>query len=257
MPVLAPNLQAFVSREVRETSLSSMVGVPHDEDDGKQQTLKLLHQEDDDGTGLNQREKAEIISRAATNTKKRQLYKQLSGPAVPWFPHDDAIELLTELCWEAGRPRWIFHGTPAGGAGVHGCLEAGSSVVALCFDEHHRTRLKQFLSERAVEAMVTGTTQVFKDEALLARSVELKLTTPTKTRKPEEKDSSDEGEIEAKPKAKNDRSDSHGRGQQRFVRRRQRRRVRRHQRRHRFRRSDADAACQEANTYIGGLLLPG
>ena len=157
---------------------------------------------EDDDSALHQPDKAEVISRAATTVKKRPLYRQLSGTDVPWFPHDNAIELLKELCWEAGRPRWVFHGTPAGGAGVHGCLEAGSSVVALCFDEHHRTRLKQFLSERAVEAMVSGTTQVFKDETLQARSIELKLTTPTKTRKPDEKDSSEEIDIEAKPSAK-------------------------------------------------------
>ncbi len=181
--------------------------------------------------GLNQQVHAdpEDISRAATNMKKRQLYKQLSGTDVPWFPHDNAIELLKELCWEAGRPRWIFHGTPAGGAGVHGCLEAGSSVVALCFDEHHRFHLQQFLSERAVEAMVSGTTQVFKDETLQARSIELKLTTPTKTRKPDEKDSSEEIDIEAKPSAKarhnkrkskttSTRTKTHSRGQQRIVR---------------------------------------
>ena len=110
-----------------------------------------------------------------------------------------------------GRPRWIFHGTPAGGAGVHGCLEAGSSVAALCYDEHHRTHLKQFLSERAVEAMVSGTSLVFKDAALLARSVELNLLVPSmvasakKKQTPEEKHSSDEQETEAKPKAKNER----------------------------------------------------
>ena len=74
--------------------------------------------------------------------------------------------------------------------------------MALCFDEHHRFHLQQFLSERAVEAMVSGTTQVFKDESLQARSVELKLTTPTKTRKPDEMDSSEEIDIEAKPSAK-------------------------------------------------------
>ena len=134
--------------------------------------------------------------------KKRRLYKQLSGTDAPWLPHDNAIELLKELCWEAGRPRWIFHGTPAGGAGVHGCLEAGCSVVALCFDEHHRFHLQQFLSERAVEAMVSGTTQVFKDETLQARSIELKLTTPTKTRKPDEMDSSDDNERNKKTRTR-------------------------------------------------------
>ena len=236
MPVLAPTLQAFVPRWVREASLLSMVGVPHDEDDGEQQKLKRLQQDDDDSAGLHQQDKADVEDRscAATKIKKRRLYKQLSGTDVPWFPHDNSIDLLKELCWEAGRPRWVFHGTPVGGAGVHGCLEAGSSVVALCYDEHHRNQLTRFLSERAVEAMVTGTTQVFKDDALLARSVELNLTMPMppmaasakKKRTPEEKDSSDEHEIEAKPKAKNERKQrkykaastrkkkgAHGRGQ--------------------------------------------
>ena len=99
VPVLAPSLQAFVSRELRETSLLSMVGVPHDEDDGEQQKLKRLQQEDDDGSGLHQQDKADVedISRAATKMKKRRLYKQLSGTDVPWFPHDNAIELLKEL----------------------------------------------------------------------------------------------------------------------------------------------------------------
>ncbi len=65
VPVLAPILQSFVKKDVREISLGSMTGVPHDEDDGEQQKLKQLHHEDDDGT-LNQQEKAEVISRAAT-----------------------------------------------------------------------------------------------------------------------------------------------------------------------------------------------
>jgi hypothetical protein len=52
---------------VRGTSLNSMVGVPHDEDDGEQDKLKLLQQEDDEGTGLSQPGVAdpEDISRAA------------------------------------------------------------------------------------------------------------------------------------------------------------------------------------------------
>ena len=97
--MLAPNLQAFVPGEARETSLSSMVGVPHDEDDGEQQKLNQLHHEDDDGT-LNQPEKAEVISRAATDISTRRLYKQLSGTDAPWF------HMVTPSnCWRnyAGR----------------------------------------------------------------------------------------------------------------------------------------------------------
>ncbi len=69
---LAPNLQAFVPREVRATSLLSMVGVPHDEDQGEQQKLKLLPAEDDDGTGLYPQAKAdpEDKSRAAPTHKE-------------------------------------------------------------------------------------------------------------------------------------------------------------------------------------------
>ena len=78
--------------------------------------------------------------------------------------------------------------------------------MALCYDAHHRTHLEKFMLERAVEAMVTGTTQVFKDDALQARSVELNLTTTPKaasannTPRPDEQDASDEEEREAKPK---------------------------------------------------------
>ena len=71
------------------------------------------------------------------------------------FPHDNDPELLRELAWEAGRPRWVSHGAPAGGAGLHGCLEAGCSTVAPCYDDHHATHLQKAQLERAVEAMVT------------------------------------------------------------------------------------------------------
>ena len=49
-----------------------------------------------------------------------------------------------------------------------------------------RDHLQPFLLQRAVEAMVSGKTPVFKDEELQARSVELK---PTKE---EEKDATSE-----------------------------------------------------------------
>ena len=52
--------------------------------------------------------------------KKRKLHRQVTGTDVPWFPHDNDIELLKELCREAGRPRWVYFGAPAGVAGIHG-----------------------------------------------------------------------------------------------------------------------------------------
>ena len=42
------------------------------------------------------------------------------------FPHDK--DLLKELCFEAGRLRWVLHGTPAGGARVHGCFETADAA---------------------------------------------------------------------------------------------------------------------------------
>ena len=107
--------------------------------------------------------------------KKRKLYRQTTGTMLPWFPHDNDPELLRELLHEAGDPRWIFHGTPAGAAGIHGCLEAGASVVMLCFDEHHRTHVRKCMLQRSVETLVAGTSLVFKDEALQTRSVDLQL----------------------------------------------------------------------------------
>ena len=89
-----------------------------------------------------------------------------------WFPHDNHPDLLKELVWETGSPRWVLHGTPASGAGIIGCLEAGVSVIALCEDAHHETHLSRVVMERAVEAMLAGS-RVFKDDDLQARALEL------------------------------------------------------------------------------------
>ena len=200
VPVLNPKHQAYVSKAVRKTSLESMVGTPHDED--QDELAKQTRDDEEDilavsaslpSAGPDEQQKTvQIIS-----GKKRKLYRQVSGTDVPWFPHDNDIELLKELCWEAGRPRWVLHGTPAGGAGIHGCFEMGCSVVALCYDDHHRTHLQKFLVQRAVEAMASGTTLVFKEEALQKRSDQLNLTSPAKLLVKKKGDGSD-GEKEAK-----------------------------------------------------------
>jgi len=207
VPVLAPKHQAFVSKEVRETSLRSMQGVTQSYTNDERERLKAMH-DDDDGMGLDQPNGDAQQEAILTAQRKRQLYKQPSKTDVPWFPHDNDMALLKEFCWESGTPRWVLHGTPAGGAGVLGCLEAGCSVVALCYDDHHRTHLTKILLERAVEAMVAGTAQVFKDEALLARSIELNVTPISKAASARlrpvfvVRDSDGEEEIEAKPKKK-------------------------------------------------------
>ena len=53
-----------------------------------------------------------------------------------------------------------------------------ASVVALCYDDHHRQHFNKACMERAVELMVAGASTVFKDSELHARSAELKLRKP-------------------------------------------------------------------------------
>ena len=153
--------------------------MPHNEDEGEKEKTKVVEEQDANTglnqPGLNQLKQDEERAFVAAHIKKRKLYRQLCGTEVPWFPHDNDPALLKEFCYEAGHPRWVFHGTPAGGAGIHGCFEMGSSVVALCYDEHHREHLEKFLLQRAVESMVSGTSMVFKDSVLQARSAELHL----------------------------------------------------------------------------------
>ena len=208
VPVLAPRHQALVGRGVRDISLASMTGIPHHEDKAEQARETRMLEATIDGVseGLHQPQPDDNMAQekkalVAAVVKKRKLYKQLSGTEVPWFPHDNDMALLKELCWESGRPRWVIHGTPASGAGVQGCLEAGCSVVLLCFDEHHRTHLSRFIMERAAESMVSGTTLVFKDESLRARSIELNLMRAESANKDDRK----EGKTDAAVKDKKDK----------------------------------------------------
>ena len=132
VPVLPPKLHALVSKEMRETSLLNMMGQPHEEEASAQPDRP----DEEEGAGLHQPDPAKAL--VAAHVKKRKLYRRMTGEEVPWFPHDNDPELLKEFCWEAGKPPWALYGTPAGGAGLQGCLEMGCSVVALCYDERHR-----------------------------------------------------------------------------------------------------------------------
>ena len=107
------------------------------------------------------------------HVKKRRLYRTATDESV-WFPHDNHPDLLKELVWESGSPRWVLHGTPASGAGGIGCFDTGVSVIALCENAHHHKHLDIALRERAVEAMRAGS-RTFKDETLQARALELCL----------------------------------------------------------------------------------
>ena len=199
VPVLHQKNHALVSKQIREQSLQSMIGTCITEMEAKErqadgQPAPENPDEDDaadtaagDAATAGPPEK-KLVDAAL---RKRKLFRQLTGTEVPWYPHDNDIELLKELCHEAGGPRWVYFGTPAGGAGMHGCIEKGCSVLALCYDAHHRDHLAPFLVERAVEAMLSSTTKVFHNDDLLKRSVQLRLTRNADDKKDEEKDGDD------------------------------------------------------------------
>ena len=215
MPVLAPKNQSMVSRETRDASLANMIGVPHQDDDGEKEKLARMAAEQLSGDAAAPQAVSAERALVASCLKKRKLYKQLSGTDVPWFPHDNDMELLKECCWESGRPRWVIFGTPAGGAGMHGCLEMGTSVVALCSDDHHREVLNRCMMERAVETMVVGATVVFKDDNLRTSAIYLNLApetpkkgddedfeTPKKETKKDKKDKKEDNKKDKKDQKK-------------------------------------------------------
>ena len=139
------------------------------------------------------------------HVKKRRLYRHaVSDEAVVWFPHDNHPDLLKELVWESGSPRWVLHGTPASGAGVIGCLDTGVSVIALCENAHHQQHLESALGVRAVEAMLAGS-RIFKDEALQARALEFCPGAKKENKKDEKEEDKTEKE---EAKTEEDGSDS-------------------------------------------------
>ena len=91
---------------------------------------------------------------------------------------------------------------------MHGCIESGSSVSALTYDDHRGENDNPFLLERAVEAMLGSNTMAFMNEALMARSVQLRLTKvdakegPKEDKKDEKKDDKKDDEKEEKKKGK-------------------------------------------------------
>ena len=205
VPVLHQKNHALVTKGVREQSLQAMVGTCVTEVEAQERAAQGLPEpvQHDDDDGAADAETADAATAGPPEKKvvdaalkKRKLYRQLTGTEVPWFPHDNDFELLKELVHEAGKPRWVYFGTPAGGAGIHGCIEKGCSVLALCYDDHHRKNLEPFLTERAVEAMASGHTMVFQNEVLHQRSVQLRLTKEEKEK--EEKEEKKEAKKEEK-----------------------------------------------------------
>ena len=199
VPVLSPKNQAFVSRAVRDETLRSMAGLPESEGDDKdaEKTAEAGSVSDNEAESAEKEREAEAALRK--HVKKRKLYRQDSGSELPWFPHDNHPNLTKELTWEGGSPRWVFYGTPASAAGVLGPLELGSSVVALCFDEHHKVNFLKILIEKAVESMLAGS-NVFKNEVLQAKALSLHVTTEPKAKEPKKEPKEEPKKESKKPK---------------------------------------------------------
>ena len=209
VPVLHPKDLTYVEKSVLGESLKTMGGVA--DEVGPEDIEEALASVADSAASVG--DAAALVADSAVplrplqeHVKKRRLYRTTTDESVVWFPHDNHPDLLKELVWESGGPRWVLHGTPASGAGVIGCLEAGVSVISLCENAHHQKHLDVALRERAVEAMLAGS-RIFKDETLQARALEF---CPMSTTKKGKQDKGKQGEPEAvDAKSVQDDSDSY------------------------------------------------
>ena len=164
VPVLHPKDLTYVDASVLAESLKTMCGLSEPDEvlpEEPEEALPKVEPVADSAASM----------RLQEHVKKRRLYRTATDESVVWFPHDNHPDLLKELVWESGSPRWVLHGTPASGAGIIGCFDTGVSVIALCENAHHHKHLDNALRERAVEAMLAGS-RIFKDEALQARMLE-------------------------------------------------------------------------------------
>ena len=86
----------------------------------------------------------------------RALTRQPSKTDCIWFPLDNSPLLLRELCHEL-KPQWVLHGTPAGGTGLYGCLQAGKTVIAICNSPEHAKGVLSAVKQKLIEELVAST----------------------------------------------------------------------------------------------------
>ena len=164
VPVPHPKELTYVSKTLRDTSLTTMPAGPPPGTAAAADASDLLHGPSRD--------------ELKGSVKKRKLYRQYTGEDIVWFPWDNSPELLKELVWEAGGPervKWILHGTPAGGTGLIGPIVSGRNVIALCHDAHHKQHLRTALVQKVVETTLDGKTTIFGNAGMLERARKLHL----------------------------------------------------------------------------------
>ena len=86
----------------------------------------------------------------------------------PIFALDNDPKLAAEIAWESGAPRWVFHGTPAGGLGLSGFLSQGLVAVVLVAGPKHAAFLQRWTVLRIGEGMLDRTS-VLNNAVLAAR----------------------------------------------------------------------------------------
>ena len=209
VPVLHPKDLTYVEKSVLGESLKTMCGLSEDltPEDAVEAPSVAASVAD---SAASVADSAAEMRPLQDHVKKRKLYRHATEDNVVWFPHDNHPDLLKELVWESGSPRWVLHGTPASGAGVIGCLETGVSVIALCENAHHEKYLDIALRERAVESMLAGS-RIFKDEALQAKALEFcpMGTSAKQEKEKEKKEQKKEEEEKEDDKSEQNDSESH------------------------------------------------
>ena len=88
----------------------------------------------------------------------RSLYRVPSTDMAPWFPHGNSPCLVRECVWESGQNlvRWVFHGSPAGGAGLQLLWTTHVGVVCHLEDEFHEEHFRAAVIQTAVEDLMSG-----------------------------------------------------------------------------------------------------
>ena len=142
---------------------------------------------------------------AAAGSKRRRLYKHDSAETEIWFPHDQPRALMREIIHECGgdRVKWVFHGTPAAGNGVLGCVESNCCVIAACEDELHAEHFKRAILQKGVEAFLSGGAPIFGSPFLAAKAQS--LVAGCKDLTPKEKKEDESQDEQQPPKAKKTR----------------------------------------------------
>ncbi|CAK0858880.1 unnamed protein product, partial [Prorocentrum cordatum] len=170
VPVCAPKDLTFVSKDVRDVSLRSMMAPPDESASAADAAA--------DGALGERNAEGPTQKKIAIHARKRRLYRHLTGTEEVWFPFDFHGAVIKELIWEAGGSdavKWVLFGTPASGNGVLGALEMGCSVIALTADEHHKTHFLKTTREKAVESALTGQASAFCNRALYLQAQALRI----------------------------------------------------------------------------------